>query len=391
MVFSMVHSHSSSHRAKLTFLPDEPLPGYHRFWDMLIKRCPNLEHLAIDGHSPHAPVDAHGLVHGRWPKLRSLLIGDVVFDWHVGTLERPFRSFLNAHLNLEALHLHSHAPSVAAPGVLSDLHADALAKVSTFSGSLVQAQALPARTSLKTLRIPDAMLLREGTPLSVGVSLAALPSLSSLTIAFRLEQGYDNGSILRAIVASCPRLHHLDITVSYRHSFTIVSPYPLHFSLTHSLTHSLKQETFSRSIRPLTQLRTLILRIVPSPTEDSLRKSGARLVRSSPRLSSFHIIFLTPRTESVVRSARRASFVLAADSHGLPLALHVVERRARLLWMGEAVRRATLEMRPAGAPGTRRAPLRALVLERSPAGEETRLLLLCAVLLAVVVWGCITL
>lgn len=192
---------------------------------MLIKRCPNLEHLAVDGHSPHAPVDAHGLVRGRWPKLRSLSIGDVVFDWHVGlnsTLDRPFRSFLDAHRNLEELHLRSHAPSVAAPGVLTDLHADALAKVCTFSGALVQAQALPARASLKALRVPDAMPLREGTPLSISASLAALPSLVSLTIAFRLEQGYDNGSILRAVVAACPHLHHLDLTVGCRPSFTVV-------------------------------------------------------------------------------------------------------------------------------------------------------------------------
>jgi hypothetical protein len=193
---------------------------------MLIKRCPNLEHLAIDGHSPHAPVDAHGLVRGRWPKLRSLLIGDVVLDWHVGlnpALDRPFRSFLDAHRNLEALHLQSHAPSVAAPGVLADLNTDALAKVSTFSGTLVQAQVLPARVSLKTLRVPDALPLRESTPLSVSSSLGMLPALVSLTIAFRLEQGYDNGSVLRAVVAACPHLRHLDFTIACRPSFTIVN------------------------------------------------------------------------------------------------------------------------------------------------------------------------
>jgi hypothetical protein len=209
--------------------PDEPVPGYDRLWDMLIKRCPHLESLAIDGHSPHAPVDAHGLVHGRWPHLRTLLLGDVVFDWHLGQLspERPFRVFLNAHRNLEELHLQSHAPSVAAPGVLADLHADALAKVGTFSGALVQAQALPARGSLKVLRVPDPMPLREGTPLSVGASLAALPSLCSLTLAFRLEQGYDNGSILRAVVAACPHLRHLDITIACRPSITVVRRYPI--------------------------------------------------------------------------------------------------------------------------------------------------------------------
>lgn len=131
---------------------------------------------------------------------------------------------------------------------------------------------------------------------------------------------------------------------------------------------------------------------MPSPGEHSLLECGTRLVRASPRLASFDIVFLTRSTHSVVpRTRTRASFVIATDRHGLPLALHVVERRARMLWQGESVRRATLEMRPAGTPGTRRAPLLALVMERSPAGEEARLLLLCAALLAVVVWGCITL
>ena len=78
------------------------------------------------------------------------------------------------------------------------------------------------------------------------------------------------------------------------------------------------------------------------------------------------------------------------------MALHVVERRARLLWpwkkgSSEAVYRATIEMRPVGARGSRRKSLARLVLERSPTGEEARLLLLCAVLLAIVVWGCVVL
>jgi len=381
---------------------------------MLIKRCPSLEHLAIDGHSPHAPVDAHGLLRGRWPNLRSLLIGDVVLDWHVElnpALGKPFRTFLETHPNLESLHLQSHAPSVASPSILSDLQADSLAKVTTFSGALVQAQVLPARESLKTLHVPDSMVLRDSTQLSVSASLGSLPALSSLTIAFRLEQGYDNGSVLRTVVAACPHLCHLDFTVACRPSFTVVNT-PLSLYSIKKGTHLTPQETFARCIRPLVQLRTLVLRIVPSPGEASLRTSGARLVRASPRLESFDLIFL-PRTPSstfslptptlpIPRSRpssqleyhpmrAQALFSLSTDAHGLPLALHVVERCAHLFWPGVSVRRSTIDMRPAGAPGTHRPPLLALVLERSPAGEEARLLLFCAVVLTVVVWGCIML
>jgi hypothetical protein len=87
----------------------------------------------------------------------------------------------------------------------------------------------------------------------------------------------------------------------------------------------------------------------------------------------------------------QAIFALSADAHGLPLVLHVIERRACLFWPGESVRRSSIDMRPAGAPGTHRPPLLALVLERSPAGEEARLLFSCAALVGVVIWGCIRL
>ncbi|KAI0249587.1 hypothetical protein BJV78DRAFT_1225961, partial [Lactifluus subvellereus] len=64
----------------------------------LIEHCPNLEHLAIDGHSSHAPVDAHGLVRGRWPKLRSLLLAPRVTSSicpFVCERDMPTRSFEN--------------------------------------------------------------------------------------------------------------------------------------------------------------------------------------------------------------------------------------------------------------------------------------------------------
>lgn len=265
---------------------------------MLIRRCPNLEHLTIDGHSPHAPVDAHGLLRGRWPNLRSVLIGDVVLDWHIGlnpALGKPFRAFLEAHRNLESLHLQSHAPSVASPSVLSELQADALAKVTTFSGALVQAQVLPARESLKTLRVPDAMILRDSTQLSMGASLGSLPALSSLTIAFRLEQGFDNGSALRTIVAACPHLRHLDLTVACRPSFTIVNAPSLSLLIkrnSHVSPGNIRaiHPSLGPTAHPRTTHRTLPRRSIPlhkrrtlSTRKPTLRILRARLPPAHPR------------------------------------------------------------------------------------------------------------
>jgi hypothetical protein len=66
----------------------------------------------------------------------------------------------------------------------------------------------------------------------------------------------------------------------------------------------------------------------------------------------------------------RTIVALSKDTHGLPLALRVVEHRARLFSPGgESVHRSTIDVRPAGMPGTHRPPLL-----RSPACEETHLL-----------------
>ena len=50
------------------------------------------------------------------------------------------------------------------------------------------------------------MILQESSQLSVGATLGLLLSFILLTIAFRLEQVYDNYSVLRSIVAAGPHL-----------------------------------------------------------------------------------------------------------------------------------------------------------------------------------------
>ena len=197
---------------------------------MLIKRCPRLRELVLDGISPENPVDAHRLTRGRWPLLRKLVLGDIVLDWHSAVnpaAKRPFITFLEEHRALEQLHLLGYQPSVSAPDLLAAVHRGALAGVAAFSGTLDQVQALPHRAALRALCVTDPILLRESTPLAVAGVLQTLPALASLTIAFVLEHGYDNGGMLRTLVAACPHLQHLDLTCARKPSFTIVSP-PVH-------------------------------------------------------------------------------------------------------------------------------------------------------------------
>ncbi|VDB95926.1 unnamed protein product [Peniophora sp. CBMAI 1063] len=356
---------------------DEAIPGYKRLWCMLINHCPNLEELTIDGYSPAEPVDAHRLTRGRWPYLRKLVLGDVVTEWHTAlnhAARRSFLTFLEQHRNLEILHLHSGQMSVGSPSILDDLHDGALPNVRDFGGSLAQLQAYAHRAKVHTLRLPDAILLRESSPLTVSAVLVTAPQLTSLTISFALPHGYDNGGIVRSIASACPMLEHLDFTCACRPAF--------------------KFDTFSRSIKPLGRLRSLQLSIVRARGEETLVTCGSQLVRANPRISNFTISFLERSGPSPTRGSpptiiRSASFDLLTDQHGLPVQLRVREKSRPLLWWRQPTATTQLvDMRPPGYPGTLKGGVVALLLDPSPAGQEMRVICLCAALVLSTVGGC---
>jgi len=194
---------------------------------MLIQRCPDLQELILDGVSSTDPVDVHLLVRGRWPALRKLVLGDVVLDWHSAVnpaAKRPLISFLEAHPELETLAFFGHQSSIGSSDLLAAVHGEALTRVTDFSGTLEQVQILRHKAAIKRLELPDAIFLRESTPLAVSNALASLPWLTSLTISFGLEHGYDNGSMLRAFASACPQLQHLDLTCACKPSFSLVRP-----------------------------------------------------------------------------------------------------------------------------------------------------------------------
>ena len=133
---------------------------------------------------------------------------------------------------LNVLHLHSGQMSVGSPSILESLHDGALPSVHDFSGSLAQLQAFAHRADVRTLWIPDAILLRESSPLTISAVLVTAPRLTSLTISFALPHGYDNGGIVRSIASACPFLEHLDFTCACRPAFKFVRLHmPTHSAL----------------------------------------------------------------------------------------------------------------------------------------------------------------
>ncbi|KAJ6625876.1 hypothetical protein B0H10DRAFT_2211745 [Mycena sp. CBHHK59/15] len=332
---------------------DEERPASKKLWDMLFKRCPNLEELVIEGYSSF-PADARCLVDGRWPNLHKLSLGDISVDRTVvasPTTKCPFITFLEAHTELQSLGLSRHNID---PTQLISLDRDTL-KLTEFSGTLPQVQALPhIYSSLKSLtfRDPFAQYL-------VHASLAV-----------------DSGSILRTLTSSCPHLQHLELACIRKTSFQL--------------------DTFAKALPTFRRLRSLKLTLV-STGDLSLAAGGSRIARANPRLQHFTLTHVPPSHPHALprlavypfpRTARAsAEFTLVCDTHGLPQALLAHEQRLTLWpWRFGATRhtrRYTVDLRPPGAPGRRKGGVRGvlgIILESSSAGEEMRMFMFCSLL-----------
>lgn len=214
--------HPSTAASTLFNHSTEERPAGKKLWDMLFKRCPNLEELVIEGFSSFA-ADAHCLVDGRWPNLQKLALGDVSIDWDSPSpaAKCPFISFLEAHTELQSLGLSRHNID---PVQLNTLDADAF-KLTSFSGTLSQLQELShSYSSLKSLTFRDPIWSRDVTTMTISSMLQQLTSLTELTISFMLQSPYDSNNILRTLTLSCPHIHHLHLSCFRKTSFQMVRP-----------------------------------------------------------------------------------------------------------------------------------------------------------------------
>ena len=194
---------------------------------MAISKCPDLEELSIEG-SYSVPTDIRYISEGRWPNLKKLTLGDVCIDWIPRSLspgeKRPFITFLEAHPQLESLNLSRHTVQ---PIHLASLDPESLNRVTSFSGTHQQLQALPQiHPELKVVAFRDSVETREVSAPTVARLLRELTSLAELRISFTLHSMYDSGNLLLSLTQSCPGLRHLDLTCAHKPSFQLVSTFP---------------------------------------------------------------------------------------------------------------------------------------------------------------------
>jgi hypothetical protein len=197
---------------------------------MLIRRCPDLRQLSIltRGLDPTESIDARSLFPGdHWPHLRFLELGNVkvgpVLD--DGGDAHPFISFLSKRNHLRALHFSGDFTLSSAH--LARLPRDSLRDLQFFSGSIDHLASLPSAKSLLSMEVPNPLVLREVTPLTISHALQAAPAIRSLKVSFVLQSGYDGIGILRTIATAGAHIRHLDLTFSHKPSFYLVRSFAL--------------------------------------------------------------------------------------------------------------------------------------------------------------------
>ncbi|KDR77173.1 hypothetical protein GALMADRAFT_225310 [Galerina marginata CBS 339.88] len=273
----------------------EKLP--RKFWEMLLERSPRLEELAIGGSAPSPRMfDIRHVTAGRWPRLRSITLGDMVMIASTKGEEQArkdhaaFMAFFVAHPGLQCIVLQHAGGSVHFPGAFV-LPASALPNVHTFGGPLKFVKTLPIPQRLRHLTLTSLHHTASSFPPTFA-ALQELRWLESLSIwvdlsfgiqvsspgsfgyggrtsgdSLRGYQKYDDVQVLKNLVVSRPGLKHLEVACFTRPTFSI--------------------REFSQVLRGASSLESFVLTKVHKSNEEDMTRCAARVVSENPNLRRF--------------------------------------------------------------------------------------------------------
>ena len=230
----------------------EKLPK--KFWAMLLERCPRLEELTIGGPAPSPRVfDIRHITAGRWLRLRSITIGDMVLISSTQSEEQArkdhaaFMAFFAAHPTLRSISLQHAGGSANFPSAFI-LPPNALPNLNSFGGPLKFVRTLPNPHRLRHLTLTCLHHSTSAFPPTLAV-LQGLRNLVSLSIwidlsfgqsyglgtrtggengAKRGQQRFDDMLVMQSLLASSPGLKKLDLACFTRPAFGMVRADILH-------------------------------------------------------------------------------------------------------------------------------------------------------------------
>ncbi|KIK07083.1 hypothetical protein K443DRAFT_215928 [Laccaria amethystina LaAM-08-1] len=293
----------------------EKLPK--KFWEMLLERCPNLEELTIASIAPSPRMfDIRHVTAGRWRRLRSLTLGDLVVNPNEAEKcrlpdQHPLMKFFAAHRKLQHVTLQQAGRSESFPPCFSLVPA-ALPDLESFSGSLRYVKTLPHPERLKHLNLTS--LHHTPSVFTPTFSmLRGLPSLISLSIWIDISFGgrtnyfQDESHIFSSLLASSPNLRHLEVLCFTHPTFRV--------------------REFSRALQNSPKLESFVLTKMYKPREEDMTMIAARVVHENPNLKKFTLRYTADRwpTQAAGRLRQLGIYEVRCDEHGNPSGLFAYE------------------------------------------------------------------
>ncbi|KAG9220200.1 hypothetical protein CCMSSC00406_0007105 [Pleurotus cornucopiae] len=257
------------------FPPTEELPD--RLWDMLLKRCPDLEEITLCSFSSSARLLAFDrITAGRFPKLHTLTLGSFGYtsDFTIsypGSDSSTFSDFLANHDSLKHIRLSWNFKRWVSPETIPmHLPPTALSNLQTYIGIYQQLSELPHPESIETVDLTCEPIyeirLRDITPV-----LNRLTSLTTLDIwVYIPNTTNDYTTFFMTLLQACPKLTEL------------------HFMCTTGFT-SKPLKRLSSLLSLLPDLKTFSLTKGHKYRDETMLQSALQIVKDNPRLTQINV------------------------------------------------------------------------------------------------------
>lgn len=307
----------------------EKLP--RRLWEMLIERCPRLEELSLSAVAPaHRLFDVRTVVLGRWSRLKSITLGDMVLqsgskdDNASVTDYQAFSKFFAMHSRLKHVALQQAVGSPTFPSSFA-LPFSTLVHLESFHGPLKYLRSIPHPEKLRHLTLTS---LHHATS-SFNPTFNALqdfPNLETLSVWVDLSftgqlNMQDESQLFTPFLVACPMLRHLNIMCFTRPTFRV--------------------REFSRALRNAPRLESFSLIKLYKSSEEDMTTSATRIIQENPNIQNFTLQYTQDRwpTLSGGRLKQMGIYSTVYDEYGNAVAVQALERKPKAFGGSEASRR----------------------------------------------------
>ncbi|KAF6751609.1 hypothetical protein DFP72DRAFT_1172030 [Ephemerocybe angulata] len=300
----------------------ERLP--RRLWEMLIERCPRMEELSLSAPAPaHRLFDVRNVVLGRWPRLKSITLGDMILQ--SGTRDdgtamadyQTFMKFFTTHTRLRHVAFQQSVGASTFPSAFS-VPFSALSNLESFHGPLKYLRSIPHPEKLRFLTLTSL----HHTTSSFSPTFTALQdfqNLESLSVWVDLSFGgqlnlQDESQLFNTFLLACPTLRHFQLMCFTRPNF--------------------RMKEFSRALRNAPNLESFTITKMYKSSDDEMVASAIRIIQENPNIQEFTLQYTQDRWPTLSGGGRLRQlgiFRTEYDEFGNPVAVHGMERRAKTL------------------------------------------------------------